>query len=198
MTNSASRPISRLPQPPFERFAFLDALRGLGALGVACYHIHRYRPLQGPVDKLLPDPFQIVLHYGWVGVPVFFVIAGFVAAYTLRDALVTPAFFGHFTLRRIVRLGIPYWTTILFVLALDFVTQCWLHVDSLTEPIEWPRLIANLAFLQDVLGYDKHLGGHVVRLHRSAIRRVVRAHGVARAAVVVRMRGRRKGPRRGV
>jgi peptidoglycan/LPS O-acetylase OafA/YrhL len=159
MTDSASPSILRLPRLSFERFAFLDALRGLGALGVACYHIHRYRPLQGPVDKLLPAPLQAVLLHGWMGVPVFFVIAGFVAACSLRHVTVTPGFFGNFTLRRVIRLGIPYWVTLLLIVLLDLVTQNWLHVDSLTDPIEWPTFLANLVFLQDVLDYGNITAG---------------------------------------
>lgn len=145
--------------PPFERFAFLDALRGLGALGVTCYHIHRYRPLRAPVDSLLPGFVQNALLYGWVGVPVFFVIAGFVVAYSLRNTPVTLASFGNFTLRRIVRLGLPYWTTILLVVALDYVARQWWRVPSVTDPVGWPKLAANFAFLQDVLGYGNISAG---------------------------------------
>jgi len=134
-----------------ERFAFLDALRGLGALGVACYHIHRYRPLRDPVDSLLPAFVQTLLQYGWVGVPVFFVIAGFVTAYTLRKTVLTQAFVTNFTLRRIVRLGIPYWTTILFVVLVDGIARLLMADPTLADPIEWPQLAANLLFVQDIL-----------------------------------------------
>ena len=136
---------------PHERFAFLDALRGLGALGVACYHIHRYRPLRAPVDSLLPTFVQNILLYGWVGVPVFFVVAGFVTAYTLRNSSLTLASVGNFTLRRIVRLGIPYWTTILLIVIVDFIARQFLTDPTLADPIGWPQLAANLVFLQDIL-----------------------------------------------
>ena len=95
------------------RFAFLDALRGLGALGITCYHIHRYRPLEIPADHLLPKTVQFVVRHGWSSVQVFWVIAGFVVAYSLRKTAVGPASFGNFTLRRVLRLGMPYWTAIL-------------------------------------------------------------------------------------
>jgi len=136
---------------PNVRFAFLDALRGLGALGVTCYHIHRYRPLREPVDSLLPAFMQNLLQYGWVGVPVFFVIAGFVTAYTLRKTSLTQASVTNFTLRRIVRLGIPYWTTIVFVVIVDGIARLFLPDPTLADPIEWPQLAANLLFLQDIL-----------------------------------------------
>jgi peptidoglycan/LPS O-acetylase OafA/YrhL len=159
-------------------FVLLDALRGLGALGIACYHIHRYRPLEIPADHLLPFSIQYVVRHGWISVQVFWVIAGFVAAYSLRQTAVTPVAVGRFTLRRILRLGIPYWTAILAVVAIDLGVRQWLDypappsVPSVQQspearraaliedyPVGCRRLAANLAFLQDVLGYDNLSAG---------------------------------------
>ncbi|MCE5302486.1 MAG: acyltransferase [Planctomycetaceae bacterium] len=135
------------------RFVFLDALRGLGALGVACYHIHRYHPLREPVDSLLPQFLQTALLYGWIGVPVFFLIAGFVTAHSLRNTSLSLVGFGNYALRRVVRLGFPYWATILFVVALDALLRYGLHAASLVSPLRGPRVWVNLLFLQDILGY---------------------------------------------
>lgn len=137
------------------RLVFLDALRGIGALGITCYHIHRYRPLEIPADHFLPNTVQFVVRHGWISVLVFWVIAGFVVAYSLRKTVVSPASFGNFTLRRVLRLGIPYWTAILLVVAISSLTKSWVQGPPLVDgPISGPRLAANLAFLQDVL----HLG----------------------------------------
>ncbi len=166
------------PAVASERFTFLDALRGLGALGIACYHIHRYKPLEIPADHILPFSIQYVVRHGWISVQVFWVIAGFVIAYSLRKTVVTPAALGNFTLRRVLRLGIPYWTAILIVIAIDFGARYWLDypapsgVSSAQQssetinsallddyPVGWDRLAANFAFLQDVLGYDNISAG---------------------------------------
>ena len=49
----------------------------------------------------------------------------------------------------------PYWTAILAVVAIDVLTKHWLPNPPLVDdPVGWPRLAANLGFLQDVL----HLG----------------------------------------
>ena len=139
------------------RFAFLDALRGLGALGIACYHVHRYRPLEIPADSLLPNMVQFVVRHGWISVQVFWVIAGFVAAYSLRKTAIGPASFGNFTLRRVLRLGIPYWVTILAVVAINALTKPLLYRPDqplIDDPVSWTRLAGNLAFLQDI----RHLG----------------------------------------
>ena len=84
-------------------------------------------------------------------------IAGFVVAYSLRKTAVGPASFGNFTLRRVLRLGIPYWTAILAVAAVDVLTKPHLYRPDLPlvdDALTWSRLAANLGFLQDVL----HLG----------------------------------------
>ena len=136
------------------RFAFLDALRGLGALGIACYHVHRYRPLEIPADHFLSNTIQFVVRHGWASVQVFWVIAGFVAAYSLRKTAVGPASFGNFTLRRVLRLGIPYWTVILVVVAVDALTKPYLFRPDqplIDDAMSWSRLAANLGFLQDIL-----------------------------------------------
>jgi peptidoglycan/LPS O-acetylase OafA/YrhL len=136
------------------RFVFLDALRGLGALGITCYHVHRYRPLEIPADHLLSNVIQFVVRHGWASVQVFWVISGFVMAYSLRKTAIAPASFGNFTLRRVLRLGIPYWTAILAVVAVDALSKPLLYRPDqplIDDPVSWTRLAANLGFLQDVL-----------------------------------------------
>jgi peptidoglycan/LPS O-acetylase OafA/YrhL len=136
------------------RFTFLDALRGLGALGIACYHVHRYRPLEIPADHVLSSVIQFVVRHGWISVQMFWVVAGFVAAYSLRKTAIGPASFGNFTLRRVLRLGIPYWTVILAVVAVNALPTPWIHSpdQSLIDgPVSLGRVAANLGFLQDVL-----------------------------------------------
>src|ERR1700726_2423878 len=70
-----------------QRFAFIDALRGIAALGVAAYHIYHYGPLPKAAASVTPKFLDVALRHGWMGVQVFFVISGFVIAYALRGAL---------------------------------------------------------------------------------------------------------------
>jgi peptidoglycan/LPS O-acetylase OafA/YrhL len=135
------------------RFTFVDALRGLGALSITCYHVHRYRPLEIPVDHFLSNAVQSAVQHGWAAVQMFWVIAGFVLAYSLRKTKIEAASFGNFSLRRVLRLGIPYWTAILAVAAIDFLTKPHLYRPDqplVDDPITLARLAANLGFLQDV------------------------------------------------
>jgi peptidoglycan/LPS O-acetylase OafA/YrhL len=146
----APRPVSR---PKAERFVFIDALRGLAALGVACYHIHRYGPLHEPASQLIPAPLATVFEHGWMGVQVFFVISGFVIAYSVHAVRISPKFLGNFALRRSIRLDPPYWTTIFFVLGLYAIARSMGLGEDLIDPPHWRQLLSHAFYLQDILGY---------------------------------------------
>lgn len=149
------------------RSTYIDALRGIAALGVACYHIARYEPGDQPARELIPGFMQAAFDYGWVGVQVFFVISGFVIAYSLRAARVTPGFFANYALRRSIRLDPPYWTTILFVLLLHAVLHLHLGFDSpldvptpLEPELSWKLVGSHLLYLQNIIpGYDNLSAG---------------------------------------
>src|SRR5689334_6415897 len=92
------------PALPHQRFAFVDALRGLAALAVCCHHIDRFGPLWEPASYTIPETLGTLFEHGRVGVKVFFVISGFVIAYSVRKVWVTPGYLGNFALRRSIRL----------------------------------------------------------------------------------------------
>src|SRR5579872_6053614 len=149
------------------RSTFIDALRGIAALGVACYHIDRYGPLPEAAGKFIPLSLQAVLDHGWIGVQVFFVISGFVIAYSVRSARVTPGYLANYALRRSIRLDPPYWSTIAFVLLLHAVLHLHLGFDSpldvptrLEPELSWKLVGSHLLYLQNIIpGYDNLSAG---------------------------------------
>ncbi|HEY3965564.1 MAG TPA: acyltransferase [Planctomycetaceae bacterium] len=151
------------PTGGFEgRATYIDALRGIAALGVAFYHIARYGPLNDRARLVLPAVVLEMIDHGWVGVQVFFVISGFVIAYSVRNARVTPGFLANYALRRAVRLDPPYWTTIAFVLLLHAFMHLhlgWespLDVKTKFEPgVSWRLIGSHLIYAQNIIpGYD--------------------------------------------
>lgn len=139
---------------PTSRFAAIDALRGLGAVSIACFHIHSYGPLPAAADDAWPPIVSHLLDHGWMAVQMFFVVAGFVAAYSLRGHTLGPAEIGNFCLRRLLRLGIPYWSVLVIAAALTVVAINGFGDYSFNESITWPQFLAGCAFLQDILGYE--------------------------------------------
>lgn len=164
------------PAPGFEgRSTYIDALRGIAAFSVACYHITRYGPLPEPASEKIPGFLQVWFDHGWMGVQVFFVISGFVIAYSVRNAFVTPAYLANYVFRRSLRLDPPYWVTIAFVLLLHAVMRLHMEFDSpldipspLECPLSWHLVGAHLLYLQNILGYFQERHGVPVYQNLSA------------------------------
>jgi peptidoglycan/LPS O-acetylase OafA/YrhL len=135
------------PVKPVTRFAFIDGLRGLAALGIAGYHIWRYEPTPYPADNVVPDVIKEVLLRSWIGVQFLWVVSGFVIAYTLRDTWITPREALSFLGRRIVRLVPPYWFTIFLVVLVSAVGASWWGLPS---PFEDSLTVGPLVQLAEV------------------------------------------------
>ena len=105
---------------------------------------------------MLPKVVTDGLHHGWIGVQIFFVISGFVIAYALREVWMTPSYFRSFAAQRSLRLGPPYWCTIVFVIALQMLATAMMTVkDPLLEHLpSWPQLLLHTVYLQNIFGYS--------------------------------------------
>ncbi|MEN8446999.1 MAG: acyltransferase [Cyanobacteria bacterium J06555_13] len=137
-------------------FFFLDALRGLAALWVVLFHSQ----LKGQLSHLssaLPDEvFSLVFQRGSLGVPIFFVISGFVIAHSLRKSTINRSFLKQFALRRFARLNPPYYASILFALGVAALASLakqepYAPMNAALSP---QRLLAHLLYLQDVMGLE--------------------------------------------
>lgn len=148
------------PERPPVRFAFVDGLRGIAALGIATYHIWRYEPPVGTSQpptyaaaQFVPGFVDWVLLRNWFGVHVLLVVSGFVIAYTLRKTWVTPREAVSFVVRRVVRLWPPYAVTLLLVLIFHAACVNWWDLPSpIDEPLSIGRVLAHTIFLQEILG----------------------------------------------
>jgi peptidoglycan/LPS O-acetylase OafA/YrhL len=95
-----------------QHYRFIDTLRGLAAISVVLFHINETRDWP-------PNFYQTTVGYGWLGVPVFFVISGFVVQASARRS-VSPA---GFMSRRFWRIYPPFLASIGVVLAVVLVTK---------------------------------------------------------------------------
>jgi hypothetical protein len=133
------------------RFRFIDGLRGLAALSVMFHHLYYYSDLHKPLTEMLPASAPYLLTSAACGVQVFFVISGFVIAYSLRDLVIRPASAANFILRRQIRLDPPYWICV--AIAVLNVWLATLKHPSYANKLPGPGdVLANLFYLHALLG----------------------------------------------
>jgi peptidoglycan/LPS O-acetylase OafA/YrhL len=138
-----------LQQPREQRFVFLDSLRGLAALWVLLFHYFEAGHAQD-LERLLPTWLAAFFRSGHFGVPIFFVLSGFVIAHSVGDQRVDSRFIGRFMFRRSVRLDPMYWFSIAAVIGVGFLNR-------LPHPPlpSMSRLAAHLFYAQGLLGFKQ-------------------------------------------
>jgi len=130
------------------RFRTIDGLRGIAALAVVLYHLNEAARIT--FDPWLPGWLVWVLKQGFLGVDIFFVLSGFVIAYSIRDAQPSGAYLGRFALRRSIRLDPPYWAAIALEIGVQWVA---IRLALSDEPLpSIPQLLAHFVYLQNLLG----------------------------------------------
>src|SRR5690242_16570069 len=87
------------------RMRFVDGLRGIASLMVVAYHLGARTDL------------GVVTSYGYLGVGIFFVLSGFVIASVANGGAISLGYIGRFAARRVVRLDIPYWLSMVIAIA---------------------------------------------------------------------------------
>jgi peptidoglycan/LPS O-acetylase OafA/YrhL len=115
-----------------ERIAGIDALRGIAALGVAAFHIYSQNlTLDARAD--FPVAAHFLIMWGRWGVQLFFVISGFVIAYTLHDRknfdriIDLPLYF----VRRMVRLDTLYFIVLCMYVGVKIFAVGWADVPQI-------------------------------------------------------------------
>lgn len=136
------------------RFAFIDGLRGIAAISVTVFHFYRGTPFYEQLSRALPRFLSVILENGWLGVEVFFVVSGFIIAYSLRKAQINFPFLYSFVLCRYVRLAPPYLISILLIIILNTCSNL-VFTERVAPLPNWETLIAHIFYLQGLLNLDK-------------------------------------------
>ena len=125
-------------------------MRGLAALAVVLFHLSI--KMKEELQATLPDFMTIIMSYGYLGVPVFFVISGFVISLSVNDRKITLSYAGNFALRRSIRLDITYWASICFILVFMTLNNQFLGGDT---PYPAPgNVLLHMFYLQDLFSVD--------------------------------------------
>jgi len=130
------------------RFRTVDGLRGVAAISVVVFHLNEAARVT--YGDWVPPLVDWIFRQGFLGVDVFFVLSGFVIAYSVRDAHLTGGFIGRFALRRALRLDPPYWTAITLEVLVQWVALRLALSDAPLPSV--PQFLANLVYLQNLLG----------------------------------------------
>lgn len=128
----------------------IDGLRGIAAMMVVFFHL--YGNLRDSTSSWFPHFLDVMISHGNIGVQIFFVISGFVIAYSVGDKQVNLKFIGKFALRRSIRLDPPYWLSIILAIFLIYLSTV-LYSDIHRELPSTTTILAHLLYLQDILGY---------------------------------------------
>jgi peptidoglycan/LPS O-acetylase OafA/YrhL len=129
---ASSLPEARRSKTGGARFSFIDSLRGLASLAVVMFHAHA----GGHLSSLCAEvpALAAVMSHGDLGVQVFFVLSGFVIAHSVAGRRVDRVFIGRFILRRSIRLDLPYWASIAFVVGFGLLSARFVPGKSYQVP----------------------------------------------------------------
>jgi peptidoglycan/LPS O-acetylase OafA/YrhL len=135
------------------RYAFADGLRGLAALWVVLYHLNEGQHV-AQLTKFLGTFFtSLVFEHGNLGVPIFFVLSGFVMAITTESKKMGIKQSAQFMLRRLARLSPPYYIAML--LSLVVIGLKVKHGEPDAYWPSWSVILAHMVYLQGFLQYQQ-------------------------------------------
>lgn len=133
---------------------YLDGIRGLAALAVVVYHAYLFTGQTGEAKAELPG-IGLVVGWGYLGVPVFIVLSGYVLMLPLlRDnELKFPGGMRSFMIRRARRILPPYYAALVVSLGLIALVPVLQH-DSSTQwdskvPVSIPDVVTHLLLVHD-------------------------------------------------
>ena len=141
--------VASLPgESKIQRFPFLDSMRGVAAMAVACFHFQGLVTLEH-TQALFGPVLDWVFARGDLGVEVFFVLSGFVLTHFLRPLQLSLPVVGRFMLRRSVRLDPTYWVVLFVTIAVNAVLTRYgvMHRPHVLIGL----VLANMCYLQDLL-----------------------------------------------
>jgi peptidoglycan/LPS O-acetylase OafA/YrhL len=122
----------------------LDFLRGIASLGVCVGHMVFIASLKYA---------DTIFKYGSLGVPVFFVISGFIIPYSLYANNYRLGNYFTFILKRIVRLDPPYFVTIGLIIAMQYAAHV---IPRQGAPFNFnlTQVLLHLGYLNAFVGYQ--------------------------------------------
>lgn len=130
------------------RLESIDCLRGMAVAFVCISHF--FSGNNGlPRDSLI----RSLGAHGWLGVDIFFVISGFIVPYSLWRSGYTPARYGAFILKRVVRLDPTYVIAIMVAVASAWIAVRWPGYKGEPFDVSAPQLLLHVFYINTFFGY---------------------------------------------
>ena len=127
----------------------IDIMRFVAAVSVMLYHYVAWYTVNLPQESIALHRAATITQFGWLGVPLFFMISGYVI---LNSALNRDV--RQFAIARFVRLYPMYWICLAATVAVLLVTGN-LHGEPVRHSVlDLRTLLANLAMMQEVRGCE--------------------------------------------
>jgi len=134
-----------------ERMTFIDGLRGIACIMVILPHSQLFFYQENPDN--LAFLLTTIASYGYLGVEIFFVISGFVIAYSIRKIRISNVkVFFNFFIRRLIRLTPPYYISIIIAM-LALLIQIKFGNHSKTMP-SFTEFLIHLFYLERIFNID--------------------------------------------
>jgi peptidoglycan/LPS O-acetylase OafA/YrhL len=134
---------------PRERFVFIDALRAIVAMEVVFQHLYfMHDPIRDAMRSILPGPLRWPVEQDLQPVQVFFVISGFVIAWSLRNLTINFASAFNFILRRQIRLDPAYWVCIGLSVGCMILQAAFVDHSHWADVARPGRILLNMFYLQ--------------------------------------------------
>jgi peptidoglycan/LPS O-acetylase OafA/YrhL len=128
-----------------QKYENVELLRGLAALGICLYHYgHGFLP-DGSLFKIFTEPL-------YLGVDVFLIITGFTLTLSLFKQNYTVASIGTYLKKRLARIEIPYYGSLLLVIGMAYGSKLFPQYEWKGLQFDPLAIGAHFLHLNDILG----------------------------------------------
>lgn len=121
-------------------------LRGVAALSVCLFHLISGLNITGPVKQ--------VFNLGYLGVPTFFMISGFVIPWSLYKEGYRIRNFFSYLLKRFIRIEPPYLASILMILVLNYFSAKYAINNKIPFHFAPAQFLLHLFYLPHYFGFN--------------------------------------------
>lgn len=147
-------------QPP--SLLLIDFLKVFAALLIILHHLSSYGQIAQDARQVLSGLMTWLFEYGRYAVQIFLVMAGYLAAQTL-SRYANQQFSANALLRiilnRYLRLFAPYAAALVLTILCAYIARFWVNDEFVGESETLSQFLADLFFIQGILGLDSISAG---------------------------------------